>query len=375
MGASSCAARSTCCSGSKLGGLDMPEYEPQRKGEAQRECIEPAPPMSFTAHQDRYAPAESSQAKSRCEIEAVVQEPSQESYFARELEELRALPCGSSSVGPRPAYTFRTGATYRGQWQANTRHGLGEQTWVDGAQFIGNWAKNFAEGLGQFLHADGDVFVGQWQKNAAQGFGHYYHKKGLTTYGGTWVDDLQDGDGVEEWDGGSKYHGQFVQGKKEGHGVYTWPDGSSYAGQWRANSINGYGHYIGLDGREFKGMWREAVIHGCGKYSWPDGRTFCGQYSDDSKHGFGIFTWKDGRRFEGFWHQGKQHGYGVTYTPTGEIVKRGFWVHGQQPDASEGAPETKREIINPVEKKPTVLCRAVHDGSADVTIGTVAMIT
>jgi len=337
-----------CCNGATPGRPDnSPEYEPKPDVEAHRELEEPAPPhavgaqannkddgvsrnMDFGSHNQSSTPRDG-------------EDSGGESYFARELAELRRLP-KNDTEGPRDKYKFKTGATYKGQWKGNARHGVGVQTWLDGAKFTGTWLESFAEGLGQFMHADGDIFVGQWKQNAAQGLGSYYHRKGQTTYRGEWVEDLQHGQGVEQWDGGSRYSGQFVWGKKQGYGIYEWPDGSVYRGEWQANSINGFGHYIGKDGREFRGMWKGAVIHGCGKYSWPDGRRFCGQYADDQKEGFGVFTWRDGRRFDGWWHQGKQHGYGITYRTTGEIIKRGQWTMGRPPETPEMVPEANYRI-------------------------------
>jgi len=313
------------------------EYVPQGKFDAAREHVELMPPaaaqLSHNRDADRF-----NQPYTYDDDGSMVDDDGGESYFARELDELRNLP-PDSRIGPRPLFTFKSGATYLGQWKGNARHGVGTQTWADGANFKGEWRENCADGLGRFVHADGDVFVGNWQANAAQGLGVYHHQRGKTTYGGEWVKDLQHGYGVEQWTGGSKYHGQWCWGKKEGHGVYEWPDGSVYAGQWKRNSINGHGHYTGKDGRESKGMWKDALIHGCGRYSWPDGRSFSGQYADDQKQGFGIFTWKDSRRFEGFWDQGKQHGHGITYKPSGEVLRQGMWNMGRQPESPEEVPE------------------------------------
>jgi len=337
-----------CCNGATPGRPDnSPEYEPKPDGEAHHELEEPAPPHAVGAQANNNNDGVSrnmdfgSQNQSSTPRDG--EDSGGESYFARELAELRRLP-RNDTEGPREKYKFKTGATYKGQWKGNARHGVGVQTWLDGAKFTGTWLESFAEGLGQFMHADGDIFVGQWKQNAAQGLGSYYHRKGQTTYRGEWVEDLQHGQGVEQWDGGSRYSGQFVWGKKQGYGIYEWPDGSVYRGEWQANSINGFGHYIGKDGREFRGMWKGAVIHGCGKYSWPDGRTFCGQYADDQKEGFGVFTWRDGRRFDGWWHQGKQHGYGITYRTTGEIIKRGQWTMGRPPETPEMVPEANYRI-------------------------------
>lgn len=355
MGAQACSGQencgTACCNAPKDHRPDaLPEYEPYPKAEAHREYEEPSPPRAVMnknagsgdsgSRPMEFGSRQTEDSGGNPNNGAPLPDPDQldgdesggESYFARELQELRQQP-SDGHVGPRSKYTFKTGATYLGQWKGNARHGIGVQTWLDGAKFTGEWRESVAEGLGRFMHADGDIFVGQWRSNAAQGLGTYYHRKGQTTYRGQWVEDLQHGHGVEQWEGGSRYSGQFVWGKKQGHGVYEWPDGSIYRGEWQANSINGFGHYIGRDGREFKGMWRGAVIHGCGKYLWPDGRTFCGQYAEDQKEGFGVFTWKDGRRFDGWWHHGKQHGCGITYRTNGEIIKQGIWNMGRPPES------------------------------------------
>jgi len=351
MGAQACSQENCggkdCCAASKDGRLDAPsEYEPKADRQPMQEHEEPAPPHAVAQGRNRYDGDNVGDADQRGSTSSrkgvspdeVPGGEQGESYFGRELQELRQLP-PCDSQGPRDMYTFRSGATYLGQWKGNARHGVGKQTWQDGAKFIGRWEDSFADGIGKFMHADGDIFIGEWRSNAAQGLGSYYHRKGHTTYRGEWVEDLQHGHGIEEWEGGSRYCGQFVWGKKHGNGVYEWPDGSVYRGQWQANSINGYGHYIGKDGREFRGMWKGAVIHGKGKYVWPDGRSFCGQYADDQKEGFGVFTWRDGRRFDGWWEKGKQHGHGITYRTTGEEIKRGIWTRGRPPETPELVPE------------------------------------
>jgi hypothetical protein len=60
----------------------------------------------------------------------------------------------------RPAYTFKSGAIYTGEWVGNKRDGFGVQTWPDGAKYEGEWKNNKAQGKGKFWHVDGDVFEG-----------------------------------------------------------------------------------------------------------------------------------------------------------------------------------------------------------------------
>ena len=48
----------------------------------------------------------------------------------------------------RPTYTFKTGATYDGEWIGGFRDGYGVQKWPDGAQYEGQWKDNRAHGKG-----------------------------------------------------------------------------------------------------------------------------------------------------------------------------------------------------------------------------------
>jgi hypothetical protein len=72
----------------------------------------------------------------------------------------------------RPPYTFKSGATYDGEWKGNMRDGWGIQVWPDGAKYegttprlhyitlLGEWRNNKAHGKGKFWHVDGDIFDG-----------------------------------------------------------------------------------------------------------------------------------------------------------------------------------------------------------------------
>lgn len=41
----------------------------------------------------------------------------------------------------RPAYQFKSGAVYDGEWKGSMRDGLGVQTWPDGAKYEGYFLK------------------------------------------------------------------------------------------------------------------------------------------------------------------------------------------------------------------------------------------
>lgn len=259
-------------------------------------------------------------------------------YFDRESAELKDLSAPStSSTKEHRRHTFKTGATYDGQWIGNTRSGFGVQRWADGASFEGQWKEDRANGGGVFQHSNLDVYVGEWRNNVAHGCGTYWHQgphtgghsSPRTTYEGDFRDDLQDGNGVEIWAEGSRFEGQFSRGKKHGYGVYVWPDGSCYSGRWHANQIDGPGEYVGKDGRLFVGEWQGSVMHGFGRSTWPDGRRYEGQYGADQKEGFGVFSWLDGRRYEGYWRAGRQHGHGRLTMENGQ-QQLAQWADGRR---------------------------------------------
>lgn len=62
----------------------------------------------------------------------------------------------------RPAFTFKNGAEYEGEWVGQLREGYGVQKWADGATYKGDWKDNMAQGKGKFVHVDGDMYVGDW---------------------------------------------------------------------------------------------------------------------------------------------------------------------------------------------------------------------
>jgi hypothetical protein len=85
-------------------------------------------------------------------------------------------------------YTYKTGATYQGQWKGGLRHGRGVMIWPDSARYDGEWQFNQACGQGKFFHTDGDIYDGEWLNNKANGKGVYTNVKGAR-YDGYWKED------------------------------------------------------------------------------------------------------------------------------------------------------------------------------------------
>eukprot|EP00929_Paragymnodinium_shiwhaense_P026682 TRINITY_DN15808_c0_g1_i2.p1 TRINITY_DN15808_c0_g1~~TRINITY_DN15808_c0_g1_i2.p1 ORF type:complete len:336 (+),score=55.46 TRINITY_DN15808_c0_g1_i2:132-1139(+) len=264
------------------------------------------------------------------DVESIVSDK-ETAYLIQDLAELDLDFCASSEANgleQRPPVTLESGATYKGQWKGEMRHGLGAQCWPDGTKYEGEWRDDAITGKGRFLHRNGDCYIGQWRDNLSHGLGIYY-KKSRKAYEGQWAKGVQHGHGIENMhDASSRYEGQFRRGQKEGHGVYLWADGSVFSGCFEANDFKGAGMYDGSEGRRFRGQWSCSVMHGVGKYVWEDGRSFSGQYHLDKKQGFGVFDWSGGQKYEGFWLNGRQHGQGK-HTKSGK-TETVAWSHGER---------------------------------------------
>jgi hypothetical protein len=78
----------------------------------------------------------------------------------------------------RPTYSFKTGATYNGEWIGGFRDGYGVQKWPDGAQYEGQWKENRAHGKGKFIYIEGDIYDGEWVKDSANGYGVFHFHNG-----------------------------------------------------------------------------------------------------------------------------------------------------------------------------------------------------
>jgi len=72
----------------------------------------------------------------------------------------------------KPLFTFKSGATYEGEWLGGNRDGFGVQIWSDEAKYegkswreawnkrLGKWKNNKIHGKGTFLHTSGDIYEG-----------------------------------------------------------------------------------------------------------------------------------------------------------------------------------------------------------------------
>ena len=68
----------------------------------------------------------------------------------------------------RPTYTFKTGATYDGEWIGGFRDGYGVQKWPDGAQYEGQWKDDHYNGSGTLI-GNGGVDWERYEGDLVQG--------------------------------------------------------------------------------------------------------------------------------------------------------------------------------------------------------------
>lgn len=244
------------------------------------------------------------------------EEPEEPEMLDQQAADLTSKPCyfdlekgeAGPSCSERRWHRFRSGATYDGDWQEGSRHGVGKQCWPDGTVYVGEWKRGRANGRGEIRHYDGDIYTGQWVNGRAHGSGVFRHSGSHAIYEGEFQMDMRDGVGVELWVDGSWYAGEFRKGVKQGHGEHRWPmlSGTYYVGGWRGNELAGPGRYYVKDGPSYQGQWMNSVIDGAGVYTWLNGMQYEGQYSMDRKHGFGILTMLDGESRESFWNMGNR---------------------------------------------------------------------
>ena len=143
-----------------------------------------------------------------------------------EIDELKDMLRGQTT------HTYKSGATYLGQWKDNKRHGQGTLDFSNelsgdyfGAKYSGEWKYDERHGNGVQIFPNGDIFVGEWKNNERNGNGTIRYKKKGGTYEGEWKNNMKNGSGTYIYAGGVKFVGTYKNGKREGQGKLIYPDG------------------------------------------------------------------------------------------------------------------------------------------------------
>lgn len=222
-------------------------------------------------------------------------------------------------------YTFPSGATYKGTFRGNLRHGKGYWAHPNGEQYEGEYVENKKDGLGVYRFKDtGKEYIGSWSDDKIDGKGLYYFNRDHT----------------------ASYFGGYTADKKDGEGIYTYENGLITAQQWKNGELVREEAFpvtslvdFSVERRELiERVRRETAPRLLGEvppesevraFQFPSGATYTGQYFGTKKHGTGQWLHPEGDRYEGQFEFNKHHGWGV-YT-IGRSGKKyiGEWKGGK----------------------------------------------
>ena len=65
--------------------------------------------------------------------------------------------------------TLPDGSTYKGDFDADLKHGYGVYHWQDGSTYDGDWAQDQIHGKGVYKWDDGRVYDGYWESGLMHG--------------------------------------------------------------------------------------------------------------------------------------------------------------------------------------------------------------
>ena len=58
---------------------------------------------------------------------------------------------------------------YEGEWVANEKHGVGNETFADGSKYIGDYEHGTRTGKGTFAWSNGQHYTGEFHNDEIQG--------------------------------------------------------------------------------------------------------------------------------------------------------------------------------------------------------------
>lgn len=222
----------------------------------------------------------------------------------------------------RGCYYYGTGVRYAGEFDDGRRHGAGRQVWPDGSTYNGNFERGLRSGHGvlQLKRQRGKMspgsYDGQWREGEMEGFGTYVGKEDCS-YEGQFQSNRFHGQGTLRLPSGDIYKGTFVNGMREGEGEYEWPDKEKYVGSFKDNRPEGDGSFSSsLRGLEFVGQWRSGHPQGHCTVTQQDIGTgnvlvYSGQCERGRREGQGEMVWPKGGHYTGAFRADRPHGPGV----------------------------------------------------------------
>jgi hypothetical protein len=140
---------------------------------------------------------------------------------------------GDGTVKKNDTITCKDGSTYVGQMLNGMRHGRGLRRSVT-SNYDGEWEADTQHGRGKQTWTDGRIYEGQFDQGKFSGDGRmrWSTQKGDLVYEGQYRDDLKHGFGKFVWADGRTYEGEWCCGKRHGRGKYINARLEQKVGYW-----------------------------------------------------------------------------------------------------------------------------------------------
>eukprot|EP01125_Pyxidicula_operculata_P017353 TRINITY_DN6074_c0_g2_i1.p1 TRINITY_DN6074_c0_g2~~TRINITY_DN6074_c0_g2_i1.p1 ORF type:complete len:1111 (-),score=275.22 TRINITY_DN6074_c0_g2_i1:73-3264(-) len=218
------------------------------------------------------------------------------------------------------------GHRYRGGWQDNLYHGLGQLTMTDDSVYEGEFVAGRRHGRGKMQYTPGVYYQGQWENDMRHGKGILVDSE-KSRYIGKWANDRPHGFGRREYADGTVYQGDWEDGSRTGKGKCAFPRDAYYDGDWKHDRFHGEGEYREEDGVVYKGNWIYGTKQGKGQYIFPSGARYVGYVNNGKFHKTGKFEGEVGdmiQSYDGEWSNGRIHGKGTLTFENGDVYEGGF---------------------------------------------------
>ena len=151
---------------------------------------------------------------------------------------------------------YGKGINYEGDWDKNTKNGIGIEKFKDGAIYKGEFKNGYKEGIGTYYWVDGSQYEGEFKSNLLEGYGVYKFKDG-SFCSGLWASNQITGFGKFTYPGVKYYLGNFKKDYKSGFGLIFWvKERKGFIGYWKNNKQNGLGKFISNENIRY-GKWEE----------------------------------------------------------------------------------------------------------------------
>nr|CAH8872626.1 unnamed protein product [Trichobilharzia regenti] len=250
-------------------------------------------------------------------------------------------------------YWSKTGATYTGDFKANTITGRGKIVWLNKSEYVGDVVNGIRHGNGKYTDSNGLEYIGQWKNGKKHGKGRLnFTSDGSVYYDGDWYCGLRHGYGVYHYSNGATYEGQWKDGKRHGEGTMHWSDRDEiYTGSW----VNGKQHGLGCH------AWHILRVR-TSQYCLPN--VYDGQWADGKRNGLGTFHYPNGSKYVGYWKDNLKHGKGTLILKDGRIFERTFYEDRLvNPDADSMPPSVDQPSLERQDTRVPLATDCISDST------------